>query len=95
MLSIAMIGLAVAGGLIEGKFEGSYFNDSDLHKVLEGGTCSLADRPDAKLDKMFNDFVARMAVARCSSPAGSGPSSATSPGDRDLVWNDKPGMSSQ
>lgn len=28
---------AKAGGLMEGEFEGIYFNDSDLNKVIEGG----------------------------------------------------------
>ncbi len=29
-----------------GKFEGIYFNDSDVYKVLEGASYSLADLPD-------------------------------------------------
>lgn len=32
---------ARAGGLMEGKFEGIYFNDSDVYKVLEGIAYSL------------------------------------------------------
>ncbi|NQU23180.1 MAG: glycoside hydrolase family 127 protein [Candidatus Nealsonbacteria bacterium] len=55
---------AKAGGLIEGKFEGIYFNDSDVYKVLEGAAYSLADKPDEKLDKMFDDVVAKIAAAQ-------------------------------
>jgi len=32
---------AKAGGLMEGEFEGIYFNDSDLYKVIEGAAYSL------------------------------------------------------
>lgn len=32
---------AKAAGLMEGKFEGIYFNDSDVYKVLEGTAYSL------------------------------------------------------
>jgi len=55
---------AKAGGLMEGKFEGIYFNDSDVYKVLEGAAYSLADHADEKLDKMFDDVVAKIAAAQ-------------------------------
>ncbi len=55
---------AKAGGLMEGKFEGIFFNDSDVYKVLEGAAYSLADHPDPKLDKMFDDVVAKIAAAQ-------------------------------
>ena len=55
---------AKAGGLIDGKFEGIYFNDSDVYKVLEGAAYSLADHPDEKLDKMFDEVVAKIAAAQ-------------------------------
>ena len=32
---------AKAGGLMEGEFEGIFFNDSDLYKVIEGAAYSL------------------------------------------------------
>ena len=41
---------AVAGGLKEGGFEGIFFNDSDVVKVIEGAAYSLAVRPDPKLE---------------------------------------------
>jgi len=55
---------AKAGGLIEGKFEGIYFNDSDVYKVLEGASYSLADRRDPKLEKMVDDVIAKIAAAQ-------------------------------
>src|SRR4051812_19207728 len=39
---------AKAGGLVEGKFEGIFFNDSDVYKVLEGAAYSLAHERDPK-----------------------------------------------
>jgi hypothetical protein len=35
--------------------EGAFFNDSDVHKVLEGAAYSLADHPDTELDKMVDE----------------------------------------
>ena len=55
---------AKAAGLAEGKFEGIYFNDSDVYKVLEGASYSLADHPDPVLDKMVDDVVAKIAAAQ-------------------------------
>ncbi len=55
---------AKAAGLIEGKFEGIYFNDSDVYKVLEGASYSLADHPDSKLEKMVDDVIANIAAAQ-------------------------------
>jgi hypothetical protein len=52
---------AKAAGLMEGKFEGIYFNDSDVYKVLEGTAYSLAQHPDealeARADKVI-DWIA-------------------------------------
>jgi len=55
---------AKAGGLMEGQYEGFYFNDSDVHKVLEGAAYTLADQPDKKLEKMVDDVIAKMAAAQ-------------------------------
>ena len=55
---------AKAGGLAEGKFQGIYFNDSDVYKVLEGAAYSLADHPDPVLDKMTDDAIAKIASAQ-------------------------------
>ena len=55
---------AKAAGLIEGKFEGIYFNDSDVYKVLEGASYSLADHPDAEFEKQVDAVIAKIAAAQ-------------------------------
>jgi hypothetical protein len=55
---------AKAGKLMEGEFEGIYFNDSDVYKVLEGAAYSLADHPDPVLEKMVDDVIAKIAAAQ-------------------------------
>ncbi|MHC4178021.1 MAG: glycoside hydrolase family 127 protein, partial [Planctomycetota bacterium] len=55
---------AKAAGQMEGEFEGIYFNDSDVHKVLEGASYSLADRRDPALEKTVDDAVAKIAAAQ-------------------------------
>ncbi len=55
---------AKAGKLMEGKFEGIYFNDSDVYKVLEGASYSLQTHPDAKLDKQTDEVIAWIAAAQ-------------------------------
>lgn len=53
-----------AAGKMEGKFEGIYFNDSDVYKVLEGAAYSLADRPDPAMAKTVDDVIAKIAAAQ-------------------------------
>jgi DUF1680 family protein len=55
---------AKAGKLMEGKFEGIFFNDSDVYKVLEGASYSLADQPDAAMEKIVDDVIAKIASAQ-------------------------------
>lgn len=55
---------AKAAGLAQGKFEGIYFNDSDVYKVLEGAAYSLADRPEETLDKTVDGVIAKIAAAQ-------------------------------
>ena len=55
---------AVAAGLEQGKFEGIYFNDSDVYKVLEGAAYSLADHPDPVLDQMTDEVIRKIAAAQ-------------------------------
>jgi DUF1680 family protein len=43
---------AKAGGLMDGRFEGIYFNDSDVFKVMEGAAYSLSLHPDPELEKI-------------------------------------------
>jgi len=55
---------AKAAKLLEGNFEGIYFNDSDVYKVLEGTAYSLADHPDSALEKRADDVIAWIAAAQ-------------------------------
>ncbi len=54
----------VAGGLKKGGFQGIYFNDSDVFKVIEGAAYVLKLRPDAKLEKYLDDLIAKIAAAQ-------------------------------
>ncbi|MBN1900437.1 glycoside hydrolase family 127 protein [Candidatus Sumerlaeota bacterium] len=51
-----------ASGKIKGKFEGTFFNDSDVHKVIEGASYiyALTKNPQLgeKLDKMVESIIA-------------------------------------
>lgn len=55
---------AVAGGLKEGGFQGIYFNDSDVFKVIEGAAYSLRLRPDEPLDRYLDDLIVKIASAQ-------------------------------
>jgi len=62
---------AKAGGLMEGKFEGIYFNDSDLYKVIEGAAYSLSVRtpqekihPDQELEKYVDGVIDKITAAQ-------------------------------
>ncbi|MCA9268740.1 MAG: glycoside hydrolase family 127 protein [Planctomycetales bacterium] len=55
---------SVAGGLKQGGFQGIFFNDSDVVKVMEGAAYSLAVRPDSKLDRYLDELIAKIAAAQ-------------------------------
>ena len=55
---------AKAGGRLSGGFEGIFFNDSDVYKVIEGAAYSLAQHPDAKLDQYLDALIADIAAAQ-------------------------------
>jgi hypothetical protein len=55
-----------AAGRMEGKFEGIFFNDSDVYKVLEGAAYALASHPDPALEKYVDGVIARIAAAQQS-----------------------------
>ena len=55
---------AKAAGLMEGKHEGIFFNDSDVFKVVEGAAYTLALKPDPELDKKLDELVALFAGAQ-------------------------------
>lgn len=55
---------AKAGGLIEGTFEGIYFNDSDVYKVIEGIAYSLMSEPDTELEAQADRIIDLIASAQ-------------------------------
>ena len=55
---------AKAGGLMTGDFEGIYFNDSDVYKVIEGAAYSLQQHPDAELEKYVDGVIDKIAAAQ-------------------------------
>jgi len=55
---------AKAAGLAEGPFEGRYYNDSDVYKVIEAVSYSLADHPDPALEQTVDEVVAKIARAQ-------------------------------
>jgi uncharacterized protein len=57
---------AIAGKLEEGKHEGALYNDSDVYKVIEGIAYTLADHPDADLEKRADAVIAKIVAAQQS-----------------------------
>lgn len=55
---------AKAGKLIPGDFVGTPFDDSDVFKVIEGASYSLAGHPDADLDKYLDGLIFKIAAAQ-------------------------------
>jgi len=55
---------AKAGKLMEGKFEGIYFNDSDVYKVLEGAAHVLALQRDPSLEARIDGVIDKIAAAQ-------------------------------
>ncbi len=54
----------VAGGLMKGGFQGIFFNDSDVVKVIEGAAYTLATHPDPELGRYLDDLIAKIAAAQ-------------------------------
>jgi len=55
---------AKAGGTMPGEFEGIYFNDSDVYKVIEGAAYLLHLQPDPELDEYLDGVIAKIASAQ-------------------------------
>ncbi len=55
---------AKASGRVEGEFEGIYYNDSDVYKVIEGAAYSLAAHPDSELDSYLDHLIDDIATAQ-------------------------------
>ncbi|MBN2295307.1 MAG: glycoside hydrolase family 127 protein [Pirellulales bacterium] len=48
----------------KGPFQGVPWGDSDIYKVIEGASYSLAVKPDASLERHVDDLIARIAAAQ-------------------------------
>lgn len=55
---------AKAGGLMAGKHEGIFFNDSDVFKIVEGAAYTLALQPDPELDAYLDKLIVLFAAAQ-------------------------------
>lgn len=55
---------AIAGGLEKGEFEGIFFNDSDVFKIIEGASYSLMVHEDPELDTYLDDLIFKIAAAQ-------------------------------
>jgi len=55
---------AKAAGLVEGEFEGIYFNDSDVYKVLEGAAYLLMSHRDPELEAEVDRIIDLIAAAQ-------------------------------
>lgn len=53
-----------AAGHLEGEYEGHFFNDSDLYKIIEGAAHSLKLHPDAELEKYVDSIIDKIAAAQ-------------------------------
>jgi len=55
---------AIAGSLEEGEFEGIYFNDSDVFKIIEGASYTLQVEEDPELKSYLDDLISKIAAAQ-------------------------------
>lgn len=53
-----------AAGTLDGQFEGIYFNDSDVYKVLEGVAYTLMLNRDEALEKRADEIIDKIASAQ-------------------------------
>ncbi|MDQ1257071.1 MAG: uncharacterized protein QG656_1672, partial [Candidatus Hydrogenedentes bacterium] len=53
-----------AAGTLEGKFEGIFFNDSDVYKVIEGAAYMLHLERDPELEAYVDGVIAKIASAQ-------------------------------
>ncbi|MBN1559158.1 glycoside hydrolase family 127 protein [candidate division KSB1 bacterium] len=55
----------IAAGMREGEFQSPFpFDDSDVYKIIEGASYSLATFPDAELEAYLDDLIAKIAAAQ-------------------------------
>ena len=53
-----------AAGILEGKFEGTHFNDSDVYKIMEGAAYSLQVHPDRMMRMYLEQLIRVMSAAQ-------------------------------
>jgi DUF1680 family protein len=53
-----------AAGLLEGKHEGIYFNDSDVYKIMEGAAYSLRVSPETMMRLYLDKLITTMDAAQ-------------------------------
>jgi uncharacterized protein len=53
-----------ASGKMQGKYEGAYFNDSDVYKVLEGAAYILAAHPDKEMEAKIAAIIDKIAAVQ-------------------------------
>ena len=53
-----------AAGSKEGAYEGRRFNDTDIYKIVEAASYSLARHPDPALDRQLDDLIALIEKAQ-------------------------------
>lgn len=54
----------VAAGMREGKFEGIFYDDSDVFKALEAIAYALKNNPDKELEKKADEWIDKIAAAQ-------------------------------
>ncbi|MBK5277589.1 MAG: glycoside hydrolase family 127 protein [Bacteroidia bacterium] len=54
----------VAAGSREGKFEGIFYDDSDVYKALEAISYSLKNKPNAELEKKADEWIDKITAAQ-------------------------------
>ncbi|MBW1790747.1 MAG: sodium/solute symporter, partial [Deltaproteobacteria bacterium] len=55
---------AIAGGIINGEHSGKRYNDSDVYKIIEGASYSLALHHDKELETYIDSLIAMIAAAQ-------------------------------
>lgn len=53
-----------AAGKLEGEYEGMFFNDSDVYKVLEGIAYSLVNNPEDELENKADEIIDAITAAQ-------------------------------
>jgi uncharacterized protein len=54
----------IAAGSRKGKFEGIFYDDSDVYKALEAMAYAIKDHPDPDLEKKADEWISKIAAAQ-------------------------------